>query len=95
MSSVFMDASLVLGVASVLLALALLLLYRRIYEARRTSFGLGLIVFAGAFMAQTAMIVYSYWISMPVIPDSFAPFLFGIGMCEATGLGAMLFTASR
>jgi hypothetical protein len=95
MRSLFMDASLVLGVVSVALALGLFSLYHRLYGATRTSFGLALIVFAGAFMAQTGRIVYSYWAQMPIIPDSFAPFRFGIGLCETAGLGAMLFTASR
>jgi len=31
---------------------------------------------------------------MPLIPDSVAPFLFEIGLCEATGLGAVVWTPS-
>ena len=48
-----------------------------------------------AFVAQSALTVYSDLSAMPIIPDSFVPFLFGIGLCEATGLGAMVWTASR
>jgi hypothetical protein len=32
---------------------------------------------------------------MPLIPNVFTPFLLGIGILEAAGLGAMLWTATR
>jgi len=90
-----MEASVALGLVSIVLAGGLFLLYRRIYTQTRTGFGLALLVFAGAFVVQSALTVYSYLAAMPIIPDSFAPFLFGIGLCEATGLGAVVWTASR
>jgi hypothetical protein len=95
MSSVLMDASVVLGLVSIGLAAALFVLYRKLYAQTRSGFGLALLVFAAAFVVQSALTVYSYLASMPIIPDSFAPFLFGIGLCEATGLGAVVWTASR
>ncbi|MCI4325072.1 MAG: hypothetical protein L3K00_04210 [Thermoplasmata archaeon] len=95
MSSLLMDASVALGLVSIVLAGGLFLLYRRIYSQTRTGFGLALLVFAGAFVVQSGLTVYSYLAAMPIIPDSFAPFLFGIGLCEATGLGAVVWTASR
>jgi hypothetical protein len=90
-----MEASVVLGLVSIILAGILFALYRRVYANTQTGFGLALLVFAGAFVVQSALTVYSYIASMPIIPDSFAPFLFGIGLCEATGLGAAAWTASR
>jgi hypothetical protein len=90
-----MDASIVLGVVSIALALGLFAMYRRLYAQSRSPFGLALLVFAGAFVAQSALTVASDLSAMPIIPDSFVPFLFSIGLCEATGLGAMLWTASR
>jgi hypothetical protein len=95
MSDLLMEASVALGIVSIVLAGGLFLLYRRIYAQTRTGFGLALLVFAGAFVVQSALTVYSYLATMPIIPDSFAPFLFGIGLCEATGLGAVVWTASR
>jgi hypothetical protein len=95
MSDPLMDASVVLGVISIGLAGALFVLYRRLYAQTRTGFGLALLVFAAAFVVQSGLTVYSYLSSMPIIPASFAPFLFGIGLCEATGLGAVVWTASR
>lgn len=95
MSDLLMEASVALGIISIVLAGGLFLLYRRIYTHTRTGFGLALLVFAGAFVVQSGLTVYSYLAAMPLIPDSFAPFLFGIGLCEATGLGAIVWTASR
>ena len=95
MSNPLMEASVVLGVISIGLAGALFLLYRRLYTQTRTGFGLALLVFAAAFVVQSGLTVYSYLASMPIIPDSFAPFLFAIGLCEATGLGAVVWTASK
>ena len=95
MSSLLMEASVVLGLISIALAGVLFALYRRLYSQTQSSFGLALLVFAAAFVVQSALTVYSYLNSMPLIPDSFAPFLFAIGLCEATGLGAVVWTATR
>jgi hypothetical protein len=90
-----MDASIVLGLLSIGLAVGLVALYRRLYAETKSHFGLALLVFALAFVAQSALTVYSDLSAMPLIPDAFVPYLFGIGVCEATGLGALLWTASR
>jgi hypothetical protein len=95
MSNLLMDASVALGVVSIGLAGMLFVLYRRVYAQTKTGFGLALLVFAAAFVVQSALVVYSYLSAMPLIPDSFAPFLFATGLCEATGLGAVVWTASH
>jgi hypothetical protein len=94
-SEILMQASVVLGLVSIVLAGILFVMYRRLYASTKTGFGLALLVFAGAFVVQSGLTVYSYLAAMPIIPGSFAPFLFGIGLCEATGLGAAAWTASR
>ena len=95
MSDLLMEASVALGLISIVLAGALFVLYRRLYASTRSGFGLALLVFAAAFVIQSGLTVYSYVAAMPLIPDSFAPFLFAIGLCEATGLGAVVWTASH
>jgi hypothetical protein len=95
MTNFLMDASVALGLISIVLAVILFALYRKLYTQARSGFALALLVFAGAFVIQSGLTVYSYLNSMPLIPDTFAPFLFGIGLCEATGLGAVVWTASR
>ncbi len=93
--SAVMEASVAVGLISIVLAGVLFALYRRLYARTPTGFGVALLVFAGAFVVQSALTVYSYLASMPVIPDAFAPFLLATGACEATGLGAVLWTATR
>jgi hypothetical protein len=93
MPDLLMEASVVLGLVSIGLAGVLFALYRRLYASTHTGFGLALLIFAGAFVAQSALTVYSYLATMPLIPGSFVPFLFAIGLCEATGLGAAAWTA--
>jgi hypothetical protein len=95
MSDLLMDASVILGLVSIALAGVLFALYRRVYAQAQSGFGLALLVFAAAFVIQSSLTVYSYLNSMPLIPGSFAPYLFAIGLCEATGLGAVVWTASQ
>ncbi|MGP8072468.1 MAG: hypothetical protein ACLPZM_04995 [Thermoplasmata archaeon] len=95
MSDLLMEASVVLGLVSIILAGVLFVLYRRLYAHTQTGFGLALLIFAAAFVVQSGLTVYSYLAAMPLIPDTFAPFLFGIGLCEATGLGAVVWTAAH
>ncbi len=93
MTTLWMDLSLLLGVANIGLTIVLFTLYRRIYAQTKATFSLALLLFAGAFIVQNLLVVYSYLATMPLIPDSLSPFLFGIGVTEAAGLGAILWTA--
>jgi hypothetical protein len=95
MTDLLMDASILLGLVSISLAAILFVLYRRLYAQTRSDFGLALLVFAAAFVVQSALTVYSDVASMPLIPSSLTLYLFAIGLCEATGLGAVVWTASR
>lgn len=95
MTSAFMEASLVIGVLNIGLTGLLFLLYRRIYSQTRAAFTFALILFAGAFLLQNILVVYSYLATMPIIPEPLSPYLFGIGATEAVGLGAIASTAWR
>ena len=89
-----MEASVALGLVSIVLAV-LFVPNRVMPTPGPWLFGVALLVFAGAFVMQSGLTVYSYLAAMPLIPDSFAPFLFAIGLCEATGLGAVVWTAAH
>jgi len=95
MTSGFMEASVVLGVVNIGLTGGLFVLYRRIYQQTRAAFSLGLVAFAGAFVVQNLLVVYSYLATMPIIPGPLSPYLFGIGASEAAGLVAISWTALR
>ena len=88
-----MDASVVIGVVNIGLTLLLFGLYRRVYKETRATFSLGLLLFAGAFVVQNLLVLYSYLATMPLIPAPMSPYLFFIGVSEGAGLGAILWTA--
>ena len=69
MTSGFMEASLAVGVLNIGLTGILFVVYRRVYDQTKASFSLALIAFAGAFLLQNLLVVYSYLATMPLIPD--------------------------
>jgi hypothetical protein len=94
-TSLWMEGSLILGIANILLTGVLFVVYRQVYAQTKAAFSLALLMFAGAFVVQNLLVVYSYLATMPLIPDGLSPFLFAIGISEAIGLGAILWTALR
>jgi len=94
-TSLFMEGSLVLGLLNIGLTGLLFAVYRDIYAKTRTTFTLALIAFAGAFLIQNVLVVYSYLATMPLIPETLSPYLFAIGATQATGLGAIAWTAAK
>ena len=90
-----MEASLIVGILNIGLTGILFVVYRRVYAQTKASFSLALIAFAGAFLLQNLLVVYSYLATMPLIPDPLSPYLFGIGAFEAAGLAAISWTAFR
>ncbi len=95
MVSVFMTGSIVVGAANIVLALLLLGVYGRVYGRTKAPFTLALLIFAAAFLAQNALIVYAYTTMMGYVAEPLDPYLLGIGILEATGLGVMLWTAAQ
>jgi len=95
MPSVFMVGSIVVGVANILLASTLLIVYRGVYTRMKAPFTLALLLFASAFLAQNILVVYSLTSMMNLVPSALDSYLLGIGTLEAIGLGAMLWTATR
>lgn len=95
MASMFMMGSLAVGAANALLAAMLLAVYGGVYRTTKAPFTLALLLFAAAFLAHNAFLVYSFVTMMPIVPEAMAPSLLVIGGLEAVGLGAMLWTATR
>lgn len=90
-----MIASIVVGFVNMLLAAVLLVTYRSVYARTKAPFTAALLLFAAAFLAQNALVVYSFVTMMAIVPGALDPYLLAIGIFEALGLGAMLWTASR
>ena len=95
MTSALMVGSIAVGVANILLAGALLTVYRAVYARTKAPFSLALLLFALAFLAQNVLMVYSLVTMMALVPGELDPCLLGVGTLEVVGLGAMLWTATR
>ena len=80
---------------NVVLAAVLAALYARTYARTKAPFTLGLILFALAFLAQNVLLAYSYGTMMPLFAEALVPYLLAIGVFEAAGLAAVLWTATR
>jgi hypothetical protein len=93
MTSAFMEAGVILGIVNIGLTLVLFALYRRIYAQTKAGFSLALVAFAGAFLLQNVLVVYSYLATMPLIPQTLSFYLFAIGVSEAAGLSAIAWAA--
>jgi len=90
-----MTGSIVVGALNMVLAAILLVVYRGVYARTRAPFTLALLLFATAFLAQNVLVVYSFVTMIAIIPSALEPYLLAIGVFEALGLGALLWTASR
>ena len=95
MTSALMVGSIAVNGANILLAAALLTVYRGVYARTKAPFSLALLLFAVAFLAQNVLMVFSLVTMMALVPGGLDPYLLGVGALEAVGLGAMLWTASR
>lgn len=93
--SELMTASIVVGLANIVLAALLLMMYRGVYARTKAPFTLALLLFAAAFLAQNALVVYAFVTMVSIVPGALDPYLLGIGAFEALGLGAMVWSASR
>lgn len=95
MADLLTNAVTVVAGLNVVLAAALAILYARVYGKTKAPFTLGLVLFALAFLAQNVLVAYSYGTMMPLFGAELVPYLLAIGMLEAAGLVAVLWTATR
>jgi hypothetical protein len=93
--SEMMTASILVGSLNAVLATVLLVVYSGVYGRTKAPFTLALLLFAAAFLAQNVLVVYSFVTMMSIVPGALDPYLLGIGIFEAIGLGAMLWSAFR
>jgi hypothetical protein len=94
MANSYMVGVLVVAIVNMILATLMVGLYSRIYSRSRSSFTLGLLVFAGSLLLQNGLVAYACSTMMPLFPDALAPYFFFIGFFETTGLAAMAWTAT-
>ena len=94
-ADVQMIGAITVAVLNIALTTGLVVVYARMYAHTKAPFALGLVLFAAAFLAQNALVAYSYGSMMPLIPGALAGYLLGIAGLEAIGLAAVLWTATR
>ncbi len=94
-ADLLMPLNLALGSANAILAALLLALYGSMYRRSRSTFTVGLMVFAAAFLVQNLFVVYSLVAMMSYVEGPLAPYLAGIAILEAVGLAAILWTTWR
>jgi len=95
MAEMLMIGSIAVGVANAILATVLLGLYGRTLRSTKAPFTVALVIFAAAFLLHNLLMIYSYSTMMPLVPYEMMPYLFGIAVFEAGGLGAMVWTATQ
>ena len=95
MAEILMVGSIVAGIANAILAAVLLASYGHTFRSTKAPFTVALLIFAAAFLLHNLLMIYSYTTMMPLVPYEMMPYLFGIAVLEAGGLGAMVWTATQ
>jgi riboflavin transporter FmnP len=88
--ALLMDISSMISMANMVILVALLLVYARIYTKTRATFTIGLALFAGMLMLHNGIAVYGYFAMAPLYSDELLPYFAGIHIAELIGLIALL-----
>ncbi len=81
-----------IGVSTVTASLAgvLFAIYARLYRRVPVPFTLSLAIFALLFLGQNLLAVFSFVLTLPIIPETLAPLLLGTSLLECGGLLVMV-----
>ena len=88
--ALLMDISSLVSMANMIILVALLVVYSRIYIKTRATFTVGLAVFAGMLMLHNGIAVYGYFVMTPLYSMELLPYFAGIHIAELIGLIALL-----
>jgi hypothetical protein len=95
MSEAMMYATVGVAAVDAALSAGLLALYAKSYRRVKAPFTMGLVMFAGLFLVQNALAVYSYLSMMTFFPDAVQPYMLGVMALEALALSVMLYSANK
>jgi hypothetical protein len=90
-----MWATVALAATDALLAGGLLVVYAKAYRRVRAPFTLGLIMFAGFFVAQNLLALYAYLTMMHFFPEALHVYMVAIMAFEALALAVMLHASNQ
>lgn len=85
-----MEISAGVGIANVVLLIALLTVYANVYKSTRAVFTIGLMFFAGMLMLHNIIAVYAYFAMQPLYAVGLLPYFAVIHIAELAGIAALL-----
>ncbi len=85
-----MEISAGVGIVNVVLLIALLTVYARVYKSTRAVFTIGLMFFAGMLMLHNIIAVYAYFAMQPLYALGLLPYFAVIHIAELAGIAALL-----
>jgi hypothetical protein len=85
-----MEVSAGVGIVNVVLLIALLTVYAKVYKNTRAVFTFGLMFFAGMLMLHNIIAVYAYFAMQPLYALGLLPYFAVIHIAELAGIAALL-----
>ena len=85
-----MEVSAGVGIVNVVLLIALLTVYAKVYKSTRAVFTIGLMFFAGMLMLHNIISVYAYFAMQPLYALGLLPYFAVIHIAELAGIAALL-----
>ena len=85
-----MEVSAGVGIVNVVLLIALLTVYAKVYKNTRAVFTIGLMFFAGMLMLHNIIAVYAYFAMQPLYAIGLLPYFAMIHIAELAGIAALL-----
>ena len=85
-----MEISAGVGIVNVVLLIALLTVYAKVYKSTRAVFTVGLMFFAGMLMLHNIIAVYAYFAMQPLYALGLLPYFAVIHIAELAGIAALL-----
>ena len=85
-----MEISAGVGIVNVVLLIALLTVYAKVYKNTRAVFTIGLMFFAGMLMLHNIISVYAYFAMQPLYALGLLPYFAVIHIAELAGIAALL-----
>ena len=84
-----MEISAGVGIANVVLLIALLTVYAKVYKSTRAVFTIGLMFFAGMLMLHNIIAVYAYFAMQPLYAVGLLPYFAVIHIAELAGIASI------
>jgi hypothetical protein len=85
-----MEISAGVGIVNVVLLIALLSVYAKVYKSTRAVFTIGLMFFAGMLILHNVIAVYAYFAMEPLYALGLLPYFAVIHIAELAGIAALL-----